>query len=113
EERCMAIQKELNADRALAKIKAEERAFKESGEERTDVGALMREVMVRVGRKAIEKRELPEPKMETCPHCSGLCPVAANMRFMSSEEIFELGKIKQEHERIAAANREANKAVNA
>jgi hypothetical protein len=53
---------------------------------------------------------VPKPKMEVCPHCSGVLPVASNMRFWTSKEIREYADLKEELERIADANRAANKA---
>jgi hypothetical protein len=55
-------------------------------------------------------RAVPEPKMEACPHCSGLLPVTSNIRFWSAKELYEFAAVKEESERIAEMNREANKA---
>jgi hypothetical protein len=54
-------------------------------------------------------RAVPEPKMEACPHCSGLLPVTSNIRFWSAKELYEYAALKAESERIAEMNREANK----
>jgi hypothetical protein len=53
---------------------------------------------------------IPGPKMEICPHCSGLLPVASNMRFWTSKEIRKYADLKEELERLADSNRAAKKA---
>jgi hypothetical protein len=53
---------------------------------------------------------IPEPKMEVCPHCFGVLPVASNMRFWTSKEIREYADLKEELELLADVNRAANKA---
>ena len=95
------IAETAHADKALAKIKAEEQAWKASGEERTNVADLMRTVL----QKKAEKKE-PPPVMMTCPHCSHDLPISQNIRFWSAEELRNHADVLEECERIAAKNRE-------
>lgn len=110
EEQCISIRKEENAGKALAKIKAEEQAFRESGEERTNVGALILDVLSRSGKEVPKAKAIPEPKIENCPHCSKPLPIVSNIRFWTAKELYEYAALKEESERIAEMNREANKA---
>lgn len=48
-----------------------------------------------------------EPQMVTCPHCSGVLPLPANMRFWAADEVLAFGELLANGERIAAANRES------
>jgi hypothetical protein len=102
EEQCQSIAQEANAARALARIKAEEKAFKDSGEERTNVADLMRSVMQKVGSKPA-----PAPVMLACPHCSAELPVTQNIRFWTSEELRSHADTLDELQRMADKNRGA------
>lgn len=53
-----------------------------------------------------KEKVIPEPKMETCPHCSKNLFVSTNIRFWSAKELYEMAVLKEELERIAAKNRE-------
>lgn len=65
------------------------------------------------GKFSFDRPKQAEPVVKTCPHCSEVLPLPANMRFWTSDEVAAFAKLLASNERIAAANREANKAVNA
>jgi hypothetical protein len=93
---------------------AAERRRRETHPEEYIASDEIKEMAARIGAKCGMgyRKEVvsPEPKMESCPHCSGLLPVTTNIRFWSAKELYEFAAVKAESERIAELNREANKA---
>lgn len=110
-ERRIAGQRELR----IAEEAAEARRRRLHPEEYEPIGPADLEAMAaKLGDKFKFERPkakvIPEPKIENCPHCSKPLPVVGNIRFWTAKEIYEYAALKEESERIADMNREANKA---
>lgn len=94
--------------RKMADEAAESRRMVEHPEDfetTDDIKALADKLAAKIGFEQPKEIVIPPPVMLACPQCNFELPVAANMRFWSSEEIFEYAKLKQECERIADKNR--------
>jgi hypothetical protein len=73
--------------------------------------AMVDRLAAKHGMRATKKPEVRDYKEELCPHCHKHLPVATNIRFWSSQELRDLADVVEKNEKIAAANRESNRAA--
>jgi hypothetical protein len=111
EEQCVSISEAAAAGKALARIKADEDAWKESGEERVNVADLMKEVLAKKGKLEAEKPKavvLSSPYPDYCPCCSTLLPSTANVVLMTPAQMRAHANVIEEIQRQAKANRQTH-----
>lgn len=99
-------------ERRIADEAAERRRRETHPEEFEAFGPADLEALAKksAGKFSFERQKKAEPMVTNCPHCSGVLPLPANMRFWTASEVAAFAEILANSERAAAANREAHKA---
>jgi hypothetical protein len=112
DEQCRRIKRAELDGKALAKIKAADKAFADSGEPRVNVAEMVREVAEKLGKPITQAKEIDlTPVMVCCPACSYELPMSPNIRLWSLEELRDYVLIMGENKAIADRNREASMAA--
>jgi hypothetical protein len=112
DEQCRQIRRAEVDSAAIKKLNAEEAEWRRSGEPRTNVADLMRDVSERVGKPLPQAKEIDlTPVMVCCPACNYELPMSPNIRLWSLEELRDYVLIMGENKAISDRNREASMAA--